>query len=323
MDILFCNIGEHPFYNGETDIAVKGGGKYNKDNIGREINNFTNCNGTYYGFVRPPGTADTLNIDIRFSEIYNKYTTEAYANNVLVVWFAKGKIVGWYKNARVFGSIQKLSENPGRVYDFYNICANEAVRIPQDQRESPILPWNGSVNYPTEKKDKKLIERVISYIDEYEKYLDYTSDKSKEELDVLDESNLIGKDKEHLANYRVNQEKFRHKLIEKYKGKCSICQCEISFEDVLIASHIKPWRDSDCNEKLNVCNGLLLCPNHDKLFDKGYITFDDNGKIIISDELKKNYPILFNLSDSSTIKVDNSMKPFLAYHRNSVFRGKK
>ena len=38
---------------------------------------------------------------------------------------------------------------------------------------------------------------------------------------------------------------------------------------------------------LNVDNGFLMCPNHDKLFDKGYITFD-NDKIIISDELKDN-----------------------------------
>ena len=40
---------------------------------------------------------------------------------------------------------------------------------------------------------------------------------------------------------------------------------------ILIASHIKPWRVSNNNERLDVYNGLLLLPNLDKLFDKGYI----------------------------------------------------
>jgi len=322
MDILFCNIGEHPFYNGEIDIAVKGGGEWNKEHIGGEINNFTNCNGTYYGYVEPPGFAKIMNVTVHFSNICNKYRTDAYADDVLVVWFAQGKIVGWYKHAKVFENIQTLSENTGRVYDTYNIISNETVLVPLGQREVWVVTWR-SIYYPTYDRDKIFIERILAYIDKYESYLNFVAEKSNDELNYLDESKLVGEDIDHLAKYRRNQEAFRWQLVRKYDGKCSIHPCGIGLTDVLIASHIKPWRDSDCNEKLNVCNGLLLCPNHDKLFDKGYITFDDNGKIIISDELKKNYPHLFNLSDSSTIKVDNSMKPFLAYHRNSVFRGKK
>jgi 5-methylcytosine-specific restriction protein A len=55
---------------------------------------------------------------------------------------------------------------------------------------------------------------------------------------------------------------------------------------LLKASHIKPWRDSDNAERLDIYNGLLLIPNLDSAFDKGYISFDDGGKIIISDMIK-------------------------------------
>ncbi|MBO7381377.1 MAG: HNH endonuclease, partial [Neisseriaceae bacterium] len=48
---------------------------------------------------------------------------------------------------------------------------------------------------------------------------------------------------------------------------------------------LKPWRKSNDKEKLDINNGLLLCPTHDKLIDKGLITFSENGEIIISELL--------------------------------------
>lgn len=50
----------------------------------------------------------------------------------------------------------------------------------------------------------------------------------------------------------------------------------------LIASHCKPWRDTTNEERLNGENGLLLTPSIDHLFDRGFIGFEDNGKLIIS-----------------------------------------
>ncbi|ARF66915.1 hypothetical protein B7C51_02510 [Paenibacillus larvae subsp. pulvifaciens] len=58
--------------------------------------------------------------------------------------------------------------------------------------------------------------------------------------------------------------------------------CGVNEPSLLIASHIKLWKYSTNIERLDKYNGLLLCPNHDKLFDQGLITFTDEGKIIIS-----------------------------------------
>jgi predicted restriction endonuclease len=52
-----------------------------------------------------------------------------------------------------------------------------------------------------------------------------------------------------------------------------------------VASHIKPWAKSNNEERLDPYNGLLLLANIDKAFDLGYISFDDRGLILISEQL--------------------------------------
>ena len=50
----------------------------------------------------------------------------------------------------------------------------------------------------------------------------------------------------------------------------------------LVASHCKPWRNSTNEECLNGENGLLLAPSIDHLFDRGFIGFEDSGRLVIS-----------------------------------------
>lgn len=56
----------------------------------------------------------------------------------------------------------------------------------------------------------------------------------------------------------------------------------VSREEHLRASHCKPWRDATNAERLDGENGLLLTPTIDHLFDRGFIAFEDNGKVIVS-----------------------------------------
>ena len=97
------------------------------------------------------------------------------------------------------------------------------------------------------------------------------------------------------------------------------CLCNVTQKDFLIASHIKPWKDSDENERLDIDNGLLLCPNHDKAFDRGYISFDDDGKILISDKLDETNKVFLNLRSDMSIKLTRGNKKYLDYHRNNYF----
>lgn len=74
-------------------------------------------------------------------------------------------------------------------------------------------------------------------------------------------------------------------------------------------------------ERVDVNNGLLLCPNHDWLFDKGFISFDDNGVIMISGELRYNNKLFMNIDDKQFIEISDKIKEYMQYHRTNIYRG--
>lgn len=87
----------------------------------------------------------------------------------------------------------------------------------------------------------------------------------------------------------------------------------------LRASHIKPWKDSSDNEKLNGCNGLLLAPHIDHLFDGGFVSFQPKGDLIISPRLERS--VLDKWSIAADVNVGNFSREqslFLEYHRDIV-----
>lgn len=145
---------------------------------------------------------------------------------------------------------------------------------------------------------------------------DLTAEAKKIETEIND-LKLLGEDKKALVKLRVNQGIFREQLLSKYH-KC--CLCGVEKQNLLIASHIKPWADSEPEEKLDVNNGFLLCPNHDKAFDQGYISFDDTGKIMISNELSDADKIFLNITDDMKIKISEKTKGYLKYHRENIYK---
>jgi hypothetical protein len=82
---------------------------------------------------------------------------------------------------------------------------------------------------------------------------------------------------------RVGQGAYRKSIINRWENKCAVT----GYQDprILIASHIHPWKDASNDERLDVNNGILLSPTYDALFDKHLITFDNSGKIILSETL--------------------------------------
>lgn len=89
-----------------------------------------------------------------------------------------------------------------------------------------------------------------------------------------------------LVTSRVGQGAYRKRIIHRWEYKCAVTG--FNKLDVLIASHIVPWCDSNDNERLDVDNGILLSPTYDALFDRHLISFENNGKIIISDAIDNN-----------------------------------
>jgi hypothetical protein len=90
----------------------------------------------------------------------------------------------------------------------------------------------------------------------------------------------------------------------------------------LRASHCKPWRDANNTERLDGENGLLLTPDADHLFDRGFVSFDDNGDVLWSPVV--HVPSLVKMGlDPKLLKnvggFSDGQKSYLTFHRDSVF----
>ncbi|MBP3783132.1 MAG: HNH endonuclease [Butyrivibrio sp.] len=177
---------------------------------------------------------------------------------------------------------------------------------------------------------RKITEEVLDYIEQIDAEENTLKKFSKNRVIInelarvntetiledekIDSEEVVGKEREILTKARVNQSRFRQKLLERYDG-CAICGMNMS--DLLVASHIKPWAESSAKEKTSVENGLLLCPNHDKLFDKGYIAFENDGSVLISSLISKENYDLLGIDEDMKIELTEANVPYIEYHRKN------
>lgn len=172
---------------------------------------------------------------------------------------------------------------------------------------------------------KEQMHRELSYakklLESYNK-LDQELDDSNKEFETENRirGTYKGSDKETLILARRGQGRFRAEVMQ-INDHCPFTM--IDDEDLLIASHIKPWKDSDDKEKVNPNNGFMFTPTYDKLFDKGLISFEDDGKLLVSDSLSADVIEILGLKPGKVVgdlKITDECKRFLAYHRKIVFK---
>jgi hypothetical protein len=114
---------------------------------------------------------------------------------------------------------------------------------------------------------------------------------------------------------RVGQGAYRKSIINRWENRCAVT----GFKDsrILIASHIHPWKDSNSNERLDVNNGILLSPTYDALFDRHLITFDNAGKIVLSETISENEYKKIGVSGSEKIiKLNSDNIQYLTKHQD-------
>lgn len=116
-----------------------------------------------------------------------------------------------------------------------------------------------------------------------------------------------------LVTSRVGQGWYRRELLHKFGGRCAVTGLDL--EELLIASHIVPWRHSTDEEKLDPNNGILLSPAFDACFDKHLISFSDDGDILLSPSLTSKQRAAIGISGNESIEVSEGMKVYLSRHR--------
>ena len=143
--------------------------------------------------------------------------------------------------------------------------------------------------------------------------------------DDVPESIPTGSTRTTTVQTRVNQGFFRSAVISAYNKKCCITGLDVP--SLLIASHIKPWIESDPKtERTNPCNGLSLNALHHEAFDNGIFTIDTDYKILISKSAKDRYTTevfydFFGRYEGKTITLPERFLPskeMIEYHNSKL-----
>ena len=147
-------------------------------------------------------------------------------------------------------------------------------------------------------------------------------------IDVGDiESIPLGEYRERMMKTRIGQYFFRLAVLNSYGNKC--CVTGLAKSELLVASHIKPWKVSnEENERTNPRNGLCLNSLHDKAFDRGLITIDKKYRLVISNAVKNaemddDTKDWFMAYEHKQIILPDKFLPdqaFIEYHNDVVFQ---
>lgn len=194
--------------------------------------------------------------------------------------------------------------------EYVEYIMNEEKKVYQDRSRYNTLKALGDLHAG--------LRKFLSFIESG--YIQKQKETILSEIHEVEENpQLTSTERTQIIQSRIGQGIFRNKLIDYWKG-CSVSGCTLL--PVLVASHIKPWNVSDNEQRLDLFNGLLLQPNLDKLFDRGYVTFDLHGNIQCSR--------LLEICDRKTLgidkhmhlqKLDDNHKKYLVYHQDNCFIG--
>ena len=190
---------------------------------------------------------------------------------------------------QIMSSISEVNESSVIPSDYCYNRTNDG--IDQNQKPDPkFLIFNGGGSYTYVGFNNKYTGLVYHKPKNQEPYIKgqwvngeyYSQENSDIKIEsdiaqIIEEKNVSVTDKLAIVNARIGQGRYRKQLIDLW-GRCSVTG--YNEPSLLIASHIKPWRGSSNEERLDRYNGLLLQPNLDKAFDTGLISFSEAGRFL-------------------------------------------
>lgn len=229
-----------------------------------------------------------------YYSIYGNGTINSYAKALRTLVTQLDSIDKTYTNVFHYQTVEDFEKRNLEIRSASNF--KKVNKENGNQVLSAALNSYGKFLKATESNWKVLQEEIIGVSDE----------------DVKEITTMVGQ----YVSARRGQSLFRQRLKER-EIHCQLCQIKI--DSMMIASHIKPWAKANNQEKLDVDNGLWLCVLHDALFDRGLISFDDNGILIIADTVLKQGIDDYKLNVNMKIVLQGKMRQYMAYHRKKVY----
>lgn len=172
----------------------------------------------------------------------------------------------------------------------------------------------------------ELFEAVVAQCDSIERHQHFSTELRVEDFKELEENSIANQllidsieqtERTALLRARRGQGLFRER-VRNYERTCRITGVEDPA--LLIASHIKPWRScTTASERLDGENGLFLSPNSDFLFDRGFITFEDDGSVRVSNKLNERALSVLLPIRCVPRPLTPRQRNYMEYHRRRIF----
>lgn len=225
-----------------------------------------------------------------------------------------------HRNPKIIALAELLGRTPGSVsYKLANLAGID-----------PALARKGASN--CSKLDRAVWEAFFADWDAmaFESECLLAEKTSSQELqsaalerpDHYDAELPAGTTRDAVVKQRVNQNFFRKMVLVSYERRC--CITGLAVPALLNASHIVPW-SADVSSRTDPCNGLCLNALHDRAFDRGFITVDEEFRVVVSKHIldmpRADASELQRVSGAK-LKMPHRFLPnqnYLAYHRSHVF----
>ena len=162
-----------------------------------------------------------------------------------------------------------------------------------------------------------LIEEYDDIIAELKESIE--KDSKSELLSIIHEAQLDATSKQGQIQIRLGHHRFRRMVIGRWQGCCAITGVDILVD----AAHIKPWRKASNFDRINPYNGIALSLLYHRAFDLGYISFGDDGAILVSEKYRER---LLRMGMNLSVKISGlteDHQPYLEHHRKQIFQNNK
>jgi putative restriction endonuclease len=183
----------------------------------------------------------------------------------------------------------------------------------------PTIARAGMSNHS--KLDKEVWDDFFAHMDKYLPPADIVSNNGELSEPQVEFVHLTpaGIDVMRLTKTRVNQSFFRKLILASYDNRCALTG--IDAPSLLVASHIIPWSINP-SARTNPTNGICLNSLHDRAFDEGLITFDEDFSVIYSSKLPVASKAALKSFGTAKMRLPTKFAPeesFLSYHRSEIF----
>jgi hypothetical protein len=168
--------------------------------------------------------------------------------------------------------------------------------------------------------DAKSLVKMIDYYEDILANLDDYSDPSagRDIEEIILDPKIDATSKYDEICIRIGQQRFRREVLQYYDNQCAVTGSRV----LIRASHIKPWRASTDEEKMDLHNGLALSPSYDAAFDLGLISFSPEGKIIVQPSFSGDAERIGISMNAHLRKLTEHHVSYLGWHRDNLYRKK-